>query len=309
MSKALKFRSTLKKRVNINFRSLKLLTVVLLIGGLAGFGTSGYIWYKNVFSNTDRIFYGMVGTSLETDSVTRQVSQDESSRKESQTYFLSFSPQPLIESISTVEQIDQDRNKSSVTTQTIGTKEADYVAYKNINIPDSDKGQTDYSTVINVWAKRQSGAQAEEQAQFLNEAIFTFIPFGNFNQENRDKLVAMIKEKNVYELKNGTISYEGGRPILKVDVSIKPKSLVEVLKEYADITGIGNRELLNPDQYDGSNKFAIQVKVDMISHHLLEIVYPGETRKEVYKAYGLNREITLPSQTISIEELQGRIKR
>ena len=280
----------------------------MLVVGLAGFAYSGYVWYTKIFSNTDRIFYGMVDKSLTTDSVTRSISQNDASRSENQAYYISFSPDSAIQSVSKVDQIGQDRQKSSVTTETMGTRTADYVSYKAIQIPSTGADQPDYSKVIGKWAKRDASGDSGQQAQFLNEAIFTFIPFGNFSQENKDKLTTILHEKNVYELNNSKITYEGGRPTLNVDVSINPRGLVETLKEYATITGLGNQDLLDPSQYDNNNSFVVGVKVDMLSRHLKKITYPGDTREETYEAYGLNKNIKLPEQTISVEDLQKQLQ-
>ena len=66
--------------------------------------------------------------------------------------------------------------------------------------------------------------------------------------------------------------------------------------------------MLNPEQYGDKHSFGIQVQIDMLSRHLRQISYPGESRKEVYQAYGLNRNIELPRSAISIEELQSKIQ-
>jgi hypothetical protein len=302
-------RIKLKKPTKAGLKSTKLLVTILLLSGTVLFAGSAYVWYKNIFSDTDRVFYGMIDNSLGTESVTRTVTQSESSRTIDQTYYMAFTPKTLIESSSTIEQISPDRSKSSVTTRTIGQQDTDFVQYSDISIPPSqNSGNSDFSKVLNQWAKRQKNEETGEQAQFLNEAIFTFIPFGNFSSENRDVLVNMIREKKVYTLSNPSVSYQQGRPIMDVTVSIKPKALIEVLREYSIMSGIGDKELLNPADYERAGNVGVQIKIDMLSRHLTEISFPGQTRKETYGSYGLNRNIVVPTQTISVEELQGRLQ-
>lgn len=307
MKKLRKPKLSTARTTKLNVRSVKFLTLSMMVIALGLFGGMGYIWYTKIFTDGDRIFYDMVSSSMETDSVTRHISQNEASRSESQTYLMSFTPQTVIKSTSTVEQIGQDRAKSSVTTETIGLKDVDYVRYTDINIPASDD-KTDYSKVLNSWAKREANKESGQAAQFLNEAVFTFVPFGNFSTENRATLMDLMKQKKVYVLNNGKITYEDGRPIYTVDVSIKPQGLVEVLKKYADLTGLGNQEMLDPSQYDDSNSFVVKMKVDMLSRHLKQLDYPGETRSESYSGYGLNSVTALPTQTISVEELQSKLQ-
>lgn len=288
-------------------KSTKTWTVVMLLAGLVLFGGSAYAWYDKIFSDPERVFYGMLSRSLESDTVTRTVTQDESSRNVNQTYYISFSPETMIESSSTITQIGQDRSSSSVTTKTIGQKDTDYVQYSDIQIPQSQGGK-DFSNVLNQWAKREKNEESGQQAQFLNEAIFTFIPFGNFSQENRTELLDMIRAKKVYKISEGEVSYQNGRPVMEMNVSIKPKALIEVLVQYAELSGVGDRDLLNPEDYERAADVGVRIKVDMMSRHLTEIAFPGQTRKETYTAYGLNRRIEVPKQSITVEELQSRLQ-
>lgn len=311
MSKKLKLPSTLKKKpkVKLSFNSVKLWTFILLIGGVGIFAAGGYIWYNSIYTNPDRIFFGMINKSLETQSITRSVVQDEASRTETQQYLVTFSPTPIVQSRSTVEQIDQTRNKSSVATETIGKNDVDYVRYTAINIPQTEgEPQQNYSKLLNQWARREASPEQGQQAQFLNEAIFTFVPFGNFSQENRAKLVDMMHEKKVYKLKDGAIKYNSGRPIYEVNVSINPQGLISVLKEYASITGLGSMDQLDPAQYEDSNSFDVKMQIDLMSRHLRQINYPGDTRIETYMAYGLNRKVEPPKNTITLEELQSKLQ-
>ncbi len=293
------------RKLKINFKSIRLWTVTLLVVSLGVLGAGLYMWYENIYSDEERIFYGMIEKSLATDSISRTIIQNEATRTEQQDYFLTFSPDPVVKSRSEVEQVDQNREKSIVETETIGTRDTDYIRYTNIVVPPNSQDTTDYNKVLGDWAYRSSDEEKGQSAQFLNEAIFTFIPFGNFNQADRGELVKLIRDKEVYQLsKDGKIIYENGRPVYNVTVSIKPRSLVEVLKKYAEYTDIGDMSMLNPEQYDDQYSFSIQVKIDMLSRHLREIGYPGDVRKEVYQSYGLNRNIELPNDAITVEQLQ-----
>lgn len=309
VSKKPRVPSAFKKKPKLSLRSTKLWTFALLIGGIGIFAAGSYVWYTSIYTNPDRIFYGMINKSLETSSITRSVLQEESGRTETQQYLVTFSPTPMVQSRSKVEQVDETRNKSAVATESIGNNDVDYVRYTAINVPQVEGApQQDYSKILNTWARREANPEQGQEAQFLNEAIFTFVPFGNFSQENRAKLVNMMQEKKVYQLKSGKIRYENSRPVYEVNVSINPQGLVAVLKEYASLTGLGNMDQLDPTQYENSNSFDVKMEIDMMSRHLRQINYPGDTRVETYMAYGLLRKIESPTNTITLEELQGRIQ-
>jgi hypothetical protein len=301
-------KSVKRGKLRINLKSFKLWITIMVLAGLGSLGTGGYIWYTNIFTDQDRIFYGMIAKSLEVESVSRTVNENQSGRFETQHFLTSFSPTPLVMSESSVEQVNQNRDKSTVETETVGTSEGDYIRYTDIKIAESENDKTDYSKVLGTWAKRASSPEKGQPAQFLNEAIFTFVPFGNFPQDKRTELLNLIQEKKVYKYSKGSVSYENGRPVYNMTASISPRGLIHVLKKYNEFTKLGDSSQLNPDQYDEDYVFSMDIRIDMISRHLLEIVYPGESRTETFTAYGLNRQIDVPERTISVEELQSRLK-
>lgn len=302
-----KVKKLLKKRVDINFRSTVLWSSLLLLLGAGVFGAGGYVWFSRTANDGEQLFYSMVSRSLEIDSVSRVVTQNESGREESQDYFLTFSPTPAVYTSSKVSQITQSRENSTVATEMIGQKNIDYVRYTEVQVPKSENDPNDYSKILNTWARREANQSEGQEAQFLNEAIFTFIPFGNFDQDQRTKFLKDIKEKKVYELNPGKLTYEGLRPMYTMNVTVNPRQLVTVMKNYSELTGLGNKDMLKPEEFQDQYVFTIRLKIDPISRHLVELSYPGTTRVEKYVGYGVNLPINAPKQTIPIAELQSRI--
>lgn len=301
----------LKKPSKKFFTSTKFLASLLVILGLGGFGYSGYYYYQNVFTDYDRVFYSMIDKSLNTSSVYRTTLQtDLNNRKENQNVQIVFSPEPRVHSTTQLEQIaGQSRAKSIVGTETYGDKETDYVQYTNITIPGNDGQNTDYSKLLNTWAKRSgTDEMGQKQAQFMNDAAFTFIPFGNFPDDKRAELIALMKEKKVYDLLQPNINYDDSRPVMTVVASINPRKFVEVMVEYQKLTGIGNLDQLNPLDYEDRNVFGIELHIDVISRHLKKITFPEGDRVESFYGYGAVKEVEFPKQTISVEELQGRLQ-
>ncbi len=294
-------RASLRKFVT----STKFLITAPIVVGLGLYLLGSYVWYNQVFVDEDQVFYGMVEKGLETDSIARSVIQTEGARNVKQTFFVRFSPETAVQSKSTIDQIDANREKSSITTETLGTNDVDYVRYSSISLPPSQAGGQNFDEVIGKWATR-SGDEGGDP-QLLNEAIFTFIPMGNFSEENRENLMRMIRDRGVYTISQPDLTYQNLRPVMTMDISIKPQALVEVLREYAEVSGVGNKDLLDPAQYEKSANIGIRVKIDVISRHLMEIEFPGQSRKEVFSAYGLTRSIEEPTDVISLTELQSRI--
>lgn len=300
----------LKKPSKKLFTSTKLIASVLVVLGLGGLGYSGYYYYQNIFTDYDRVFYSMIDKSLNTNSVLRSTEQTAANRVDTQTVQLNFAPGPQLHTMSKLEQIASgSRQNSVVETETYADKENDYIQYSNIQIPEADGSFADYSKLLNTWAKRTGDdPDGNSQVQFLNEATFTFIPFGNFSDDQRAMLIGMMKDKKVYKLNQPKINYDEGRPVMTAVASINPKKFVEVMVEYHKLTGVGNLDQLDPEQYEDRNSFSIQVEIDVLSRHLMTIGYPSGDRTERFYAYGVVKELNLPEQTISIEELQGRLQ-
>ena len=306
--KSKKIRLKLRKPTKAFFKSAGFLTSLMIILGLGGFIYSGQYWYKHTLTNTDKIFYGMLEKNLRTSSVTRTVDQPSSSRTEKQVIYLDFSPKTVVNTKSSIEQIGQDRQKSAVSTENIGTKDSDFIRYTNVEIPQASGDKTDYSKILNTWAKRTKQSTADGKPQFLNEATFTFMPFGNFSVSKKDEIIKKIKDKKVYKVHDTKVTYENGRLIMTGIADINPRQFVSVMQDYAKATGVGNLDQLDPSQYQDKNNFPVSFSVDVITRHLTKLVYPNGDRAETYDAYGVKRPIEVPTKYISVDELQSRLK-
>ncbi len=302
----MKVKKPTKAGIKKTVKSTKFLAGLLVVMALGGFGYSGYYWWNNSFMDKDEIFYGMLDKSLNTSSVLRTIDQTDSGRTEKQSVYLRYAPGIVFNSVSNLQQVDQNRNLSKVSTESFANKNGDFIRYTDISIANTSNDQADYTKLLNTWAKRSDNTN--KGSQFLNEAAFTFVPFGNFSSEKRAELVNKLKDKKVYQLNGEKISYENGRPIYTAFASISPRGFVDVMRDYARATGVGDVQQLDPEQYDPKNSFTIQIKIDVISRHLKQIEYPGGERTEKYEAYGLFRNIEEPTSYISTEELQDRLQ-
>ncbi len=299
-------RNILKFTKKPNFRSFKVLVSVMVLIGLGLFGFSSYYWYQNIFLKPDNVFWGMIDNSLQASSLTKKVEQTDGTSSQTERYYLQFTPQPLVKTVTDVEQIDKTRNKSSVTSESIGVKDADYLRYTAININKTDDDKTDYSKLLNTWAIRKTDEQKGQKAEALDQVLFTFIPFGNFSADRSTELMNSLKSKNVYSLKTTKLTYENMHPVYNVQLSLKPKSYIEVLNMYAKYSGLGDKETLQASNYDDSKEITVNIKIDALSRQLKEIEYDNG-RVEEYVDYNVFENVELPKNTITIDELQARI--
>ena len=79
-----------------------------------------------------------------------------------------------------------------------------------------------------------------------------------------------------------------------------------------DLRGVPRADLsqLDPKAYEDADSITFNVKIDILSRHLKSIEFGGNTtgRVETYSNYGQRRNVGLPDQAISIDELQGRLQ-
>lgn len=289
------------------FTSFRGIMISLVLVGVLAFSASGYFWYTNMLTDSKHVFEGMLSESLQTNSVVRTVNQDTALKTVEQSYYVSF-PRATAESVTTIEQVGQDRQKTVVKTATIGTRNSDYVQYSDIQIPQLI-GKKDTSKLVGQWARRDSNPKTGETTQFLSESIFMFVPFGNFKPSDRQTLLDLMKKNQTYIYKQqGNVDFSSGRPTMTYHVTINPKSLVEVLSEYVKITGIGDPAQLNPADYEGSSNVDVEMTIDVLTRHIKDVKFLADSRKESYSSYGLDRNVVLPKQTITVEELQNRLQ-
>lgn len=307
-NKAGKISKSLNKGLKKRIFSTKMLAVLLVVLGLVGFGYSTNYWYRNIFLDSDRIFYNMLENSLNTRSVIKTVEQSGSGKTENQTVLIKYTPDVKMRSVNVAEQVAQNRTKSVVETESYSSRQLDYIRYNQISIPATGTNKSDYSKITNTWAKKDNSQETGGQSEFLNEAGFTFVPFGNFTNKERAEIIKKVKDTEVYRFNDVKIIYENGRPVYEALVSLSPRKFVNIMSDYSKKTGIGNPDQLNPSDYTENYNFTIKVKVDVISGQLRQIIYPTGDRIENYASYGANIDINMPKQAISIEELQSRLQ-
>lgn len=270
------------------------------------FGASGYYWYQNIFTNPDRVLNDMLDKSLQASTVQRRVSQSQGDSSLNQAVFVSFSPKVLTESVSELNEITT-LGRTIVKTENIGTQNADFVRYTDIEVS-GDRTGRDFSKVTGIWGKRESQAESGQPASFLRDALFTAVPFGNLNNSQRDELKSEIKRVSLYQYKEAKKEYIDGRPVMTYQIDLDPHALVTVLAKYSEITGLGKSPELNPAMYEGAQRVPLNISVDLLSRHVSTIGFRGSDRLETYGAYNMFLNIDEPQDTIDINELQNRLQ-
>jgi len=287
---------------SISFRQFIALAVLLSVLLLVG---SGALWWKTVSSDPQQVFNDMLSRSLSSSSAQRRISQDSSQGSVDQQVLVSFGPEVAAHTKSKLTQADQTGGSNSVTTETIGTKQADYVRYVAVDAPSQADTARSIEKLLGTWGKREKSA--ERGVSFLDEAIFVIVPAGDLSGSQRQQLLGFIENEEVYKYSKATRSTKDGRLVYEYEIDLQPEKLVKVLAEYARISGLGNQEQLNPESYAGSPPIKITATVDILSRQLTKLSYADSERVEYFFGRNLKRAIAEPADTISVDELQKRL--
>ncbi len=283
---------------------ITILAAVLFIG-------SGVIWWNRVYTNPQRVFTGMLENSLRTNGVSRHVVQTGNGQDLNEISQLSIGASQTAQSLTT---LTQGSDASTVVqTETIGTPTRDYTRYTSIQTDQkSTSGQSlDFSKVLGVWGDNENDSdKTVTNGELYNESTLGIVPFGNLSAKSRSQLLKSIADNNVYEVDYSKVARQrhGLRQVYVYTVNVDASKYVQVLKDFAKASGLNHLESLDPANYTGSDKLNFTLSVDVLSRQLTRIVYADGSRTEDLSGYNAIKNVNLPTDTITIDELQSRLQ-
>lgn len=277
--------------------------VLVLIALLFGLNA----WYKSVYSDPRRVFDAMIENSLRTSSVTKRVIQNSEDQTLDQSVRLTLGKDHIAQGMTQLSQ--SGLASATVTTESLGTPLADFVRYKSIDTDQkNDTGQDlDFSCILGVWGK--SGSDTNTAGELYNELVLGVVPIGNLSASNRKELLQKLNELDVYkvEYENVERGSINGRPAYEYTVKVLPEAYVEVLITYARMVGLTHLQNIQPETYANAEPIEFKVSVDVMTRRLAGITYDSG-RQEYYSAYGSQVAVDVPSDTVTVEELQSRLQ-
>lgn len=285
---------------------LQMITIYLAVAML---GFSTWSWWQYAYSSPNRVFWDMVDNSLSTNSFSKKVVQDDSQQGIVQLTQSQLAPKQLINSQTTIRQAGPPT--AEVVTQSLGTPRDDYVRYTKVQT--SQKSTTgkdlDFASLLNQWGKSQQQSEATS-GQLYNETTLSVIPFGNLTAQQRQKMVKLMKDTNVYTYSLSRKDQKSaGRNSYTYKVDINPQAYIGMLKEYGRMVGLTQLEAVDASQYAQAQPVSVDLTVDGWSHQLTAISFGGGSRVEHITAYGaLTKLEGEPSKTIPVEELQAKLQ-
>lgn len=289
---------------------MKKLVRLLVVIGVLLLGVSGWLWWHNVRSTPDRVFWGMLDNSLRTRSVTRTVAQEAAGQSSNQMGRLQAAPTNLTVGNNKIVQ-QTEAGTTRVTTETIGTPFVDYVRYTEISAPPKE-GQSkapDFSKVKGVWGRSAEVNAKQTDGQLYSQAVLGVVPFANLPAKQRQQIMEKMRQAYSYDTGKVKREIKNHRPVYTFTVTLKPVAYVAMLKSLAGDIGLTQLENVNPEDYRSTPEATFQMTVDVWSRQLLSTAQPESPSQDNFGSYGLTSlDVSLPRDTTPISELQTRLQ-
>jgi hypothetical protein len=283
-------------------------TVIKLVGIFAAIVlvAGGVFWYRQLYSNPERVFWGMVGNNLSTPSITKEISQKGVSASNTEQTQLAFSPSPVVRDLKDVS--TQNANLTSrIKIESIGTPTDTYQHYVLIRQTNaSGQSQHDYSKVYSLWLKN-SGKPAREN-QLFNNVIYSALLFGNMPATQRSSMIEYIK--SAYRVDFNSVSKDSvdGRKIYTYNVKLNLRNYAKAINYYAKTLGLPEAAQVKESNYKTTDEVALKFSVDVLSRQARTVQYAANGSTEKYITYGIVPGFKLPEETVSYDTLQNAVQ-
>lgn len=286
--------------------------LLLVIAGIFVLLGGWLMWRHFIFADPSNTFWGMVDASLQTEGVTKYVSQGDDAGYGEQYLQLELGATNAARSLTTLVETDTSGQGSKVVTETIGTPEANYVQYRQIEstatLPSGES--PDFAKVLNIWGKEDLASSGLGQGVF-SEAILGVVPFGRLTPAQRAELIQFMKDNQVYSVdyKNATRIEHEGKAAYQYQVQIKPDAYIAMLKKFDAMMGLNQLNGLDETRYQLSAPIELQMTVAIDARQLSEVSYIQAGRVETFTGYGANANIQIPTEYITRQELEQQLSK
>lgn len=283
-------------------------TIIKIVAAVAIFLviSGGFFWYKVIFTDPERVYWGMITNNLSTYSVTKAVSQSGESTTNNQLSQLAFTPSPTVRDVKEIT--NQNSGVSStVKIESIGTPTDTYQHYVLIDQPPQQgKKKTDFSKVYSLWLKNSGGQQSD--SQLFYSSIYSAVLFGNLQVTQRDSLVKVLQSAYKTDFKAIKKESSDGRKTYTYTTTINLRNYAKAVNLYSKSLGLPNTSQIKEDSYKPNDEVKVKLTVDILSRQLRSLKYESSNSVENYITYGIKANYKIPSKTVSYETLQKTVQ-
>lgn len=285
----------------------------LFAGGVLLLIIAGFVWWTQVYESPYNVYWGMLGNSLSASSVTKHIVEKSSGTNLDEYVGENFGMSNAAYARTTLTDA-----ASTIKTETVGTMNADFVRYTSINTKQKNKSGKafDFSNVLGKWAKSaaQNSSNQTTAVPFWAQTTLglengNVVPIASLSATGRAALIKQLHDNTVFDTSFSNVekSKQNGRPVYTYSLSVEPVAYVAFEKAFAADLGIKALNSLDPNNYQGEQAVKVNLTVDVHSHQLVEVSYPGTSHQEFYSSWGVPVAVPTPHATVSGQALQGLI--
>ncbi len=278
----------------------------LVVGGALLYIISGLMWWNLVYMNPQRAFDDMLANNLSARSVTKNITLEASGEQLAQTVRLQLGTTNAAFWLVTAK---YDGN--TVTTESIGTPQTDYVRYTQI-ASNNEEAINQYKPALNQWAK--SAAPTETAGGLFQQALLDINyapvpPIGYVMPEQRAQMLEFMREQSIFQPDYETVRTVtvGDRKAFEYTVSVAQAPYVRLMQSFEKSFGYNTLSDVSATQYQGQPPDKIVMVVDKLSHQLVRLSYERTGYTETFSGYGIVHSIQIPARTIPLDTLRQRL--
>lgn len=287
------------------------LTRVFFILGIIIALVGSYLWFTRLYLTDERRFWIAIENSMSLPSVTRELQSGGSGNQVVQSQQFFFSPNQVVASRVTFDQISATES-TSVITEGLSFLDTQYSRYTEFstNQRTQDGAAVDIDSLLGKWEENAVPQEALEQARqaYVSELV-TLVIFGNFDSEYKRSVLERMQQEGVYEINPNSINHDEfeGEDSLIYNVSVKIKPFVELLNDSFEYAGLGDFPPLDPSGYsDDAPPLPAQIIVNKRQNTITGVSFG--TRQERYSGHGIIKDVNRPTAEFQSGELEDAVQ-
>jgi hypothetical protein len=162
-----------------------------------------------------------------------------------------------------------------------------------------------------MWSRELLLRGAQQNQSVFAEALFSSVPFAQLTPAQRQELVQFMKDNKVYDVdyRGATVVERAGKQAYEYKATVNLPAYIETLKKVDAMMGLGQLETVDPAQYEGAAAAELTIVSSIDGRQLLEVTYPGTSRKETYSSYGARVNVPVPDTDLTRGELEQRVQK
>ncbi len=274
---------------------------ILLVAVVIVLSMAAMTWNIKVKQAPARVFWGAMANSLTTEGVKCHIGLVDDTSATDQVIEVNLEDKLNARRVTNIE-----RGTNSVTTEEVATKTADYIRYTEIKTTQKNTAgkPLDFSKVLNVWGKNPGTSTLYTQM-----ALGTCImPLAHLSSSQAQPFIATLNQGKIFQTdlnKSSRATYHG-LAVRVYDVKVQPLPYLAFMQQLGKQLDIHDLDKVSPSTYAKTKSADSADIMDANAHQVLEIDYADGKHTITFRSYGKQPTISLPTKSVTADELQKR---